>query len=72
MKVKYTGEVDGKTVEGKTTINVFQSLIETFKVKPSKGISVDYGLRDAPKIISFYGRVAVHSIFLLSGTKSVF
>ena len=45
MKVKYTGEVDGKTVEGKTTINVFQSLIETFKVKPSKGISVDYGLR---------------------------
>ena len=45
MKVKYSGKANGKTVEGKTTINVFKPMIKKIKVEPSKHVSVGYTLK---------------------------
>jgi hypothetical protein len=44
MKVKYSGDADGKKVDAKTTINVFKPMVKKIKARPSKHISVGYPL----------------------------
>lgn len=44
-KVKYSGEVNGKTVEAKTTINVFKPRVTKIVAIPSKKITVGYPVK---------------------------
>jgi len=47
MEVKYSGEVDGETVDAKTTINVFKPVATKIEVRPSKNITVGHPVEEA-------------------------
>jgi len=46
MEVKYSGKVDGETVDAKTTINVFKPVATKIEVRPSKNITVGHPVEE--------------------------